>query len=76
MIRYSTSRIHKGSNVSKGDLVTDCTNRELQRLLDCGQAYEELVDESSKVKDIKLYLDYHGKEYSSDATKSELLELL
>lgn len=73
MIRYSTTRSHNGKKVKAGDIV-EGTDRQKQRLLDCGQAYEETINESSTVPEIKAYMKSEGIEFSSSMNKSELLE--
>lgn len=73
MIRYSTTRSHNGKKVKAGDIV-EGSDRQKQRLLDCGQAYEETINESSTVPEIKAYMKSEGIEFSSSMNKSELLE--
>ena len=73
MIKYSTTRIHNGKKVKAGDPV-EGTDRQKQRLLECGQAYEENISQSSTVPEIKSYMKSEGIEFNSSMNKSELLE--
>jgi len=73
MIKYSTTRIHNGKKVNVGDPV-EGTDRQKQRLLECGQAYEENISQSSTVDEIKSYMKSEGIEFTSSMNKSELLE--
>lgn len=78
MIKHNITRFYKGSFVEKGDPVTNATDKAVQRMLDCGQAYEDIVKPtaSNKKTDITLYLEAEGIDYSQEMTKDELLELI
>ena len=74
MIRYSTTRIHRGKSVKAGDPV-EGTDRQKQRLLDCGQAYEDKKPkEDYTVNELKSYMEGEGIEFTSSMKKYELLE--
>lgn len=75
MIKFKTARIWKDNRVKPGDAVIG-TRQEMEDLVACGQAYDEIVtpDESSTKAEIKAYLDFIGKEYDKNANKAELLE--
>lgn len=76
MIRYSTTRFHNGKKVKAGDPV-EGTQRQIDRLLDCGQAYDDgqdAPDETNTVKELKAYMDSEGIYFNSSMNKEELLQ--